>query len=62
MRVLSIVLLGVLLVLLGISWAAWVSLSATFLGVSAVVVGGVILVENVLWPWYSGHKNPPAAS
>lgn len=44
---LSTLLLGVWLILVGITWLAWVSISLTFLGVWAFVTGIVLLVEGV---------------
>ncbi len=45
MGVLSSVLLAVFLVLVGVSWAGWATISLGFLGVSAIVVAGAILLE-----------------
>lgn len=43
---LSTILLGVFLILLGISWLGWVAISITFLGIWAFVTGIVILVDG----------------
>jgi uncharacterized membrane protein len=39
-------LLGIWLILVGISWMAWVTISIKFLGIWAFVTGIVILVEG----------------
>lgn len=44
---LSSLLLGVWLVLVGLSWAAIVSIDIKFLGIWALVTGIVVLVEQV---------------
>ncbi len=44
---LSSLLLAVWLILLGITWLAWVAISAKFLGIWAFVTGIVFLVEAV---------------
>lgn len=45
MGVLSSVLLAVFLILVGVTWAGWATISLGFLGVSALVVAGAILFE-----------------
>lgn len=42
---LSTLLLGVFLILLAITWLAWVTISVKFLGIWALVTGIVILLE-----------------
>lgn len=54
MGILSIVLLGVFLILLGVFLAWPATLSAGFVGISSIVVGAVILVENFLFPHFRG--------
>lgn len=39
-------LLAVFLILLGITWLGWISISQTFLGVFALVTGIVLLLES----------------
>lgn len=43
---LSNLLLGVWLILVGITWLAWVTISTKFLGIWAFVTGIVILLEG----------------
>ena len=50
MGIVSVVLLGVFLILLGVFLAWPLTLSAGFVGVAGIVVGAVVIVENVLWP------------
>lgn len=47
---LGTLLLGVFLILLGITWLTWVAISLTFLGVWAFVTGIVILLESSVRP------------
>jgi hypothetical protein len=44
---LGMVLLGVFLILVGITWLGWVAVGTMFLGGFALVTGIVILVEGV---------------
>lgn len=44
---LSQLLLGVWLILVGLSWAGWVAINAKFLGIWALVTGIVWLLEAV---------------
>lgn len=39
-------LLALLLILLGITWAGWVAISGVLLGLLAILTGVVLLVEN----------------
>lgn len=43
---LSQLLLAVLLILLGVSWLGWVAVSATVLGVIALVTGVLLILEG----------------
>lgn len=47
---LGTLLLGVFLILVGITWLTWVTLSVTFLGVLAFVTGIVLLLESSVRP------------
>lgn len=42
----GILLLALLLILLGITWAGWVAISGVLLGLLAILTGIVLLVEN----------------
>lgn len=44
---LSTLLLGVWLILVGITWLGWVAITLTFLGLWAFVTGIVLLIESV---------------
>lgn len=56
---LSQLLLAVWLILVGLSWMAWVTISIKFLGIWAFVTGIVWLVE-AYYP-VTIYKRPPAA-
>lgn len=42
----ALLLLAVWLILVGINWAGWVAISASLLGILALITGIVLLVEN----------------
>lgn len=57
-------LLGVWLLLVGLSWAAIITISSTFLGIFAIVLGILYIISSVgvaLPAVPTVHRNPPQA-
>ena len=48
----SIILLGIWLIVLGISLAGWVAISGVLLGIFAIIVGILLIVDHApVTPW-----------
>lgn len=59
-------LLGIWLLLLGLSWAAVIAISSTFLGIYAIVLGILYIIVSVgvvtlpALPTVNNRRQPPA--
>lgn len=55
---LGTLLLGIWLILVGITWLTWVAIDSTFLGLWAFVTGVVLLIEGSIHPIVVYKRQP----